>query len=200
MDEKTINTYNEMAKEYDEETIDFWKRFPDTIISKFYKKIKGDKKILDIGSGPGRDGLLLQKKGLNVICLDASLEMVKLCKERGLKSIEANFLTLPFGNNSFDGIWAYTSLLHIPKKDINKALSEIKRVLKKDGIFGLGLIEGNKELYRESSGVSKPRWFAFYTKREIEELLKNKGFDIEYFEEFTPKSKKYLNFISKKLD
>lgn len=196
MDEKTIQTYNQMAKEYDDETIDFWQRFPRTFFDKFEELVQG--KILDVGSGPGRDGLLLREKGLEVICLDASEAMIKLCEEKGLQSVVGDFLSMPFENNSFDGAWAYTSLLHIPKADVAKAFDEIKRVLKNGGILGLGLIEGDTEEYRESSGVNMPRWFSFYTKEEVGKLLTKHGFEVLYFEQFQPRSKNYLNFITKK--
>ena len=196
MDQQTINTYNQLAKEYDEETTDFWDRFPRTIFDKFIELTKG--KILDIGSGPGRDGLILKKAGLDVICLDASEAMIKISTERGLNSILGDFNDLQFDNESFDGVWAYTSLLHIPKSKVDRPLSEIQRVLKQDGIFGLGLIEGETELYRESSGVGKPRWFSSYKKEEVENLLTRHGFEIIYFMEFKVNTKNYLNFISKK--
>lgn len=35
MDKQTINTYNKMAQEYDDETIDFWKDFPRTFLDTF---------------------------------------------------------------------------------------------------------------------------------------------------------------------
>ncbi len=190
MDQTTIDTYNELAREYDQETTDFWDRFPRTIFDKFIELTKG--KILDVGSGPGKDGLVLQKAGLDMICLDASEQMVKISTERGLSSIVGDFNNLPFEDKSFDGVWAYTSLLHVPKAKVEKPLSEIRRVLKSSGIFGLGLIEGDTELYRESSGVGKPRWFSFYKKDEVEKLLANHD-----FEEFKVNTKNYLNFISK---
>ncbi len=195
MDEQTINTYNELAKEYDQETTDFWDRFPRTIFDKFIELAKG--KILDVGSGPGRDGLILQKAGLDVICLDASEAMVKISTERGLNSVVGDFNNLPFEDKSFDGVWAYTSLLHVPKSKVEKPLSEIRRAIKPNGIFGLGLIEGDTELYRESSGVGKPRWFSFYKKEEVEKLLSKYDFEIFYFEEFKVNTKNYLNFICK---
>jgi len=99
----------------------------------------------------------------------------------------------------FDGVWAYTSLLHVPKSKVEKPILEIQRVLKLNGIFGLGLIEGETELYRESSGVDKPRWFSFYKKEEVKDLLAKHGFEIVYFEEFKANTKNYLNFISKKI-
>ena len=198
MDQKTINTYNELAEEYDAETSDFWDKFPRTIIDKFTELTKG--KVLNIGSGPGRDGLILRDAGLEVICLDASEAMVKLSQERGLESIVGNFNALPFSKDSFDGVWAYTSLLHVLKSEIKKPLSEINRVLKPGGIFLLGLIEGVNEEYCETERVTKPRWFSFYTKIEVEKLLKQSGFEIVYFEQFKPRTHTYLNFISKKIN
>lgn len=194
MDIKTINTYNKMAREYDEETVDFWDRFPRNILDTFVKLSSG--KILDLGSGPGRDGLLLKSSGLDVICLDASSEMVKIANERGLVSVEGDFLNLPFENEHFGGVWSYTSLLHVSKSEIEEAFKEISRVLKTGGVLGLGLIEGEEELYRESSGINMQRWFSFYTKEEIRELFSKFGFEEVFFQEFTPKTKNYLNFIA----
>lgn len=194
MDIKTINTYNKMAKEYDEETVDFWDRFPRSILDTFVNLVSG--KILDIGSGPGRDGLLLKNSGLDVVCLDASTEMVKIAKERGLVAIEGDFLDLPFENGSFDGVWSYTSLLHIPKSEVKSVFKEISRVLNAGGVLGLGLIEGEKELYKESSGINMERWFSFYTKEEIRGLFLEFGFEEVFFQEFRPNNKNYLNFIA----
>jgi ubiquinone/menaquinone biosynthesis C-methylase UbiE len=196
MDQKTIDTYNELAKEYDEETADFWERFPRTFLDKFIELAKGT--VLDVGSGPGRDGLILREYGLTVTCLDASEVMIMLSKERGLVSVVGDFNKMPFPDASFDNIWAYTSLLHIPKSEIGKPLFEIRRVLKPHGYFALGLIEGDAELYRESAGIGKPRWFSFYKKEEVEKLLNDHEFKTVYFEQFMVKEKNFLNFITKK--
>lgn len=196
MDQQTINTYNQTAKEYDDETIDFWDQFPRTFLDTFIK-LSG-KNILDIGSGPGRDGILLQKNGKDVICLDASEEMVKISSERGLQSIVGDFNHLPFKDGTFDGVWSYTALLHVPKASVGVPLEEIHRVLKPSGIFALGLIEGDTEGYRESSGVNMPRWFSFYKKEEMEDLCARHGFELIHFEIFKPRSRNYLNFIFRK--
>ena len=193
MDKKTIETYNKRVQEYDNETIEFWKYFPKSFVEVFVKKVKG--KVLNIGSGPARDSEILRDGGLEVVCFDASEEMIKISTEKGFESVVGDFLNLPFDNELFSGVWAYTSLLHVSKKDIDKAFEEIKRVLKKGGVLGLGLIEGETEEYKESSGVNLPRLFSFYTKEEIEKILMKHGFDVVYFEEFKPRSKTYLNFI-----
>ena len=113
MDKKTINTYNRLAKEYDQETTDFWDKFPQDFFYEFIKLVQG--RVLDVGSGPGRDGLILQNEGLDVVCLDASEAMIKMSSEKGLESVLGDFNNLPFAGEFFDGVWAYTSLLHVPK-------------------------------------------------------------------------------------
>jgi ubiquinone/menaquinone biosynthesis C-methylase UbiE len=196
MDKQTVSTYNKMAKEYDDETVDFWNRFPRTFLDTFVE-LSG-KRIVDIGSGPGRDGLLLQEEGKEIVCADASEAMVTLSSERGLESVIAGFDKLPFEDESFDGAWSYTALLHVPKNSIHTPLGEISRVLKLSGKFALGLIEGDTEGYKESSEIGMPRWFSFYQKDEIENVCKEHGFEPVYFEKFKPGSKNYLNFIFQK--
>ena len=196
MDKVTIGTYNRTALAYDAETAGFWDLFPRSIIDTFASMVYG--RVLDVGSGPGRDGILLREKGLEVTCLDASEAMVDLSTSRGLDSIQGDFCTLPFSSETFGGVWAYTALLHIPKNEVGIALSEIARVLVKKGVFGLGLIEGDDEKYRESSGINLPRWFSYYRKDEIENLLQTHEFTTVYFEQFKPASKNYLNFICQK--
>lgn len=199
MDKKTIKTYDSLAKEYDKETSGFWEQFPKTFFNKFIQ-LNGKTRVLNIGSGPGRDGLILRNAGLDVTCLDASKSMIKLSTECGLNSVLGDFNSLPFQSGEFDGVWAYTSLLHVPKSEVVIPLSEINRVLKFKGIFGAGFIEGDSESYKENLGVGKPRWFSYYKKEELENLLNNNGFKVVYFEEFKPSTKKYLNFISEKYE
>ena len=196
MDKVTIDTYNRTAQEYDTETASFWDLFPRTIIDTFASITHG--RVLDVGSGPGRDGLILKEKNLDVVCLDASEAMVALSTSRGLQSVVGDFCKLPFPDAVFGGVWAYTALLHVHKDEVGTALSEIYRVLAKGGVFGLGLIEGNEEQYRESSGINLPRWFSYYRKDEVENLLRAHGFTVVYFEQFKPASKNYLNFIAQK--
>lgn len=194
MDGKTIATYNETARDYDAETSGFWDLFPRTVIDMFAKHAQG--RVLDVGSGPGRDGLLLKEEGLDVTCLDASEAMVALSSSQGLVSVVGDFSALPFPDKAFGGVWSYTALPHVPKSEVHVPLSEIHRVLAPGGVFGLGLIEGETEGYRESSGIQLPRWFSYYRKEEIEELLVQHGFSVIYFEQFNPRSKNYLNFVS----
>lgn len=203
MDSLTIQTYNQLAQEYDNETAEFWNSFPKTFIDRFVgdtkRLVAADQtpSVLNVGSGPGRDGLLLQSAGLDITCLDASTSMVELCCARGLKAIEGDLLNLPFEAGSFDAVWSYTALLHVERSEITQALREIKRVLKPGGTFALGLIEGDGEEYRTSSGVDRERLFVYYQKLDILNYLNDTDFTVEYFETFKPGKRNYLNFVSR---
>jgi len=196
MNQITIDTYNASAAEYDESTVDFWSNFPETFI-KIFAELSG-KDVLNIGSGPGRDAVLIRQTGKEVVCVDASEAMVELSKQAGFTSILADFNTLPFAENSFDAVWSYTSLLHVPKKDVSIPLDEIIRIMKPSGVFALGLIKGDEEGYIEKSGLDKPRWFSLYQKDEVEALCKKHGFELVHFETYKPRSREYMNFIFRK--
>ncbi len=196
MDEKTVKTYNEKADEYTAETDDFWQRFPSTFPQDFIKLVKG--KVLDIGSGSGRDAKIFTDAGLEITCLDASESMIKISKSRGFNSVLGNFLSLPFEDKTFNGVWAYTSLLHIHKSEIKKAFEEINRVLVDGGIFGLGLIDGEGEEDRKSMGEDFPRLFTYYNKEEVENIAKEFNLNKIYFEKHQVKSKNYLHFLLQK--
>ena len=165
--DKTILTYDKYHQIYDDETIEFWANFPKKILERFAKQLLGNK-ILDLGSGPGRDATLLRDMGLAVVCLDASSEMVKRTRDLGFVSIKRDMRNLDFPKCSFDGVWAFTSLLHITKIEMEKVLKTIHEVLKPGGVFLIGMIEGEfeGEVERESMPGTK-RFFRFYSGGEL---------------------------------
>lgn len=67
------------------------------------KYVKG--KVLDIGCGAGRHSLYLQKKGFDVLGIDASPLTIKVCKSRGMKKTQIMSIEdINFKPNSFDTI------------------------------------------------------------------------------------------------
>ncbi len=200
MDNNTIQAYNAHSLEYDEQTSDFWERFPSDFLDKFAENAHSP--ILDIGSGPGRDGLLLKKRGLEVICLDASEEMVKLSLSKGLPSVIGDFLKLPFPDNSFRGVWAYTSLIHVNKADFAKALAEIYRILTPNAPLGLGMIEGEGENYEykfKDAESEHPRLFSYYSLQELATALDSAKFNTFYTGNTNTGKRNFIHTISKKV-
>ncbi|MBL7147289.1 MAG: class I SAM-dependent methyltransferase [Nanoarchaeota archaeon] len=93
--------------------------------------------LLDVGCGNCKN--LLPFKNLDLYGIDFSSEMLKqakkFCEKHNLKVAlkKADMRKLPFKDNFFDYILCLASLHHINKKDADKSLKEIYRVLKKKG-------------------------------------------------------------------
>ena len=198
MDQKTVDVYNKWATQYDEETTDFWQMFPSKMIPEFVRLCPTNGFVLDIGCGPGRDAVLLREAGLRLMCIDAATSMVEFVKLKGFEAVEADLLQLPFHDATFDGVWAYTSLLHVPKADFPIALNEALRVLKPSGVIALGLIEGTFEGYRTSKAILQERYFTEYTMDEVVSALETQGCEVVFQEYMQPGKRRYLHVIAKK--
>lgn len=97
----------------------------------YFKKAK---KILDLGCGEGEFINLDPKR---IIGVDSNRKSILSCKSKKLRVVVGKATKLPFKNNSFDGVHCAHVIEHLYPKDAYKMLSEIGRVLKKNGIFVL---------------------------------------------------------------
>lgn len=127
--------------------------------------------MLELGAGPGKDGAFYQANGLDVTCIDLSPEMVKLCRQKGLRAEVMDVADLQFPPSSFDAVSAINCLLHIPKNEMNDVLRGIAAVLKDEGLFYLGLYGGYdfEDIWNEDQYEPK-RFFSFYTDAHIQEV------------------------------
>jgi SAM-dependent methyltransferase len=200
MDRKEINldVYNKFAKRFGEQNKDFLEYIYDYAVL-FLNNLPG-KRILDLGSGSGRDSQFFKKRGYNPLCFDISFEMIKLCKEKGLEAQIGDLEHLPFKDSSFDGVWACASLLHTPKKKLNRILAKINNILSNNGIFYLGMKKGNFEgLIKSDRYSNSKRFFALYENQELKRLLNDSNFKILYHKKHCTKDATFLNYLAKKL-
>ena len=134
---------------------------------------EGSYRLLELGSGTGRDAQFWCQQSMEVICLDLSPEMVKLCQEKGLSARVCDFTQiLPIEDSSVDAVYSMNSLLHVPKNLIPNVLREVQRVLKKDGVFYCGVYGGRDfegPMPDDPSGQN--RFFALYTDEGLKTML-----------------------------
>jgi len=106
-------------------------------------KVKG-KRILEIGCGGAQCSIAFAKLGAKVTAIDISTEQLKFAK----KLAEQNRVRVDFyqgdikrlwqiSSNSQDIVFSAYALLYVD--DLRKCFSEVKRVLKKDGLFVFSL-------------------------------------------------------------
>ncbi len=92
------------------------------------------KNVLDIGCGP-RGSLEWCGNANELIGLDPLADLyLSLNKNlRNMKMIKGNSENIPFPDSHFNIVTSFNSLDHVD--DLNKTISEIKRVTKRDGLF-----------------------------------------------------------------
>jgi len=138
------------------------------------KNIK-NKKVLDIGCGFGWFELNAVGRGTRQIAgIEISSEDLKTAK-KNVKDKRVDFkiggaLKLPFKDNYFDTVVAWEVIEHIPKNTEEKMFKEIKRVLKKKGVFYLSTPYDSF-----LSKYSDPAWWLIGHRHYSKEWLINLG-------------------------
>jgi SAM-dependent methyltransferase len=138
--------------------------------------------LLEVGAATGADGVFFRERGLEVVCVDLSVEMVARCRARGLSAQVMDVTRLDFPDGAFDAVYARNCLVHLPRKEWPLALAEIARVLAPGGLCYLAVYGG-----RDFEGVwpdddfEPKRFFAFHTDEHLGDLAAAR-FEVESFE------------------
>jgi len=117
---------------------------------------------LDLGCGQGWHVCEMAALGYHMLGIDRSEQQLhcaaERAKERGL-ALDlrvASVTALPFADGSFDFAYAINMFHHIPKEEIDHALSEVVRVLRPKGVFVLQEINTYNPLFRLYMGYLFP--------------------------------------------
>ena len=159
----TIEYYNQNAARFLEDTagVEFTE-----IQNAFLSLLPEGAWILDFGCGSGRDALEFLKRGYQVEATDGSEEMCRAAAEfTGLTVRQMLFQELD-EKEKYDGIWACSSILHLPKPELRDVFGRMTVALKRNGIiytsFKYGAFEG------ERNG----RYFTDFTEETFAEFIK----------------------------
>ena len=181
MKDRVKRNFSRAAKNY-ERFSEFQERAGRELL-KLYSFVGSPKPVLDVGAGTGK---ILSGSG--VVSLDISLEMAKNCRKRGNLSVCGDGELLPFRDETFNAVFSNFSLQWT---DVEKAISESERVLKKGGWLVISLpVKGSLETvfnaWKKASG-SLPL-FNFPEERKVFDSVK-KRFEIVSFERLSLKKK-----------
>jgi len=105
------------------------------VLSLIQNGSRGDK-VLDVGCGPGIMVKDILSKGYEITCIDPAPQMISLIKKdfgsnSNVSAEVGDVYGLKFSDNSFEVVIAMGLLEYLEEQD--KAISELKRVLKLDG-------------------------------------------------------------------
>ncbi len=110
-------------------------------------------RILDLGCGSGRDSLAFIKAGFKVDAVDGSLAMVEAASALTGLAVEHALFSEYRPHAAYDGIWACSSLLHVPAAELPDLIGRLASALAVNGVFYLSFKLGDHD------GMRNGRWF-----------------------------------------
>jgi SAM-dependent methyltransferase len=139
-DKETIATYDRSPERFAEYFGGFGARVKD--IDKAFE-LSGNPeaaRVVEIGCGDGRDAVEIVKRAAWYEGFDPSKGLLELARERKLAGnfVEADALSYEFPEN-LDIVFAFASLLHVSRDDLQKTLGKVHDSLRDGGIMYLSL-------------------------------------------------------------
>ncbi len=185
--------YDAIAEQYAREFTE-----PSDYIDEFLTYLPEYARILDAGCGAGVDAGYMAEKGYTVTGIDQSKEMVRLAQKK-FPHIEFRYQDMKeidFPPDSFDGIVAACSLIHIPKNDVPGVIETFSRILKPGGMLYLAVQGGEqKELFiPEPLKPDEKLFLNIMSYVEIKNFLEKYEFMIVTKYEREPDREKELDF------
>lgn len=191
----TLIYYNHNAEEFYKDTVNV--NFI-TMQKHFLSKLKNGAHILDFGCGSGRDTKYFLEQGYHVEAVDGSVELCRRAAEyTGIEVKNMLFQELAEADK-YDGIWACSSILHLPVEELADVMRRMADALKDQGIIYTSF------KYGTFAGERNGRFFTDMTEETFADFLGDiKGLAVE--EQWTTSDvrpgrgeEKWLNLILRK--
>ncbi len=172
MSEQLQSSYDRVAENYAKQFRDEMdkKPFDRKMLDWLAEKVGDLGVICDMGCGPGQIARYLHSQGVKACGIDLSPAMVRQAQglnpdipfERG------DMLTLvDVADNSYGGIAAFYSIVHIPHRKMVQALQELKRVLRPKGVLLLTFHIGREIKHLDEFLDKEVRWFNFSREKTL---------------------------------
>lgn len=191
----TLGYYEDHASEFYKSTVNV--EFS-TMQERFLKKLKNDSYILDFGCGSGRDTKYFIEQGYGVDAVDGSKELCKLASEHTGIEVKNMFFQELAEVGKYDGIWACSSILHLPIDELTIVMRKMVVALKENGVIYTSF------KYGTFAGERNGRFFTDMTEVTFAEFIREIE-DLEVEEQWTTSDirpgrgeEKWLNLILRK--
>jgi ubiquinone/menaquinone biosynthesis C-methylase UbiE len=164
---------------YNETTIEHLHRYA-LVLDLIKNKI-----VLDIACGEGYGSNLMADVASSVTAIDNNSDAIGKAnskyRKKNVTFVEGNVEQIPLPASQFDIAISFETIEHV--RDYSKMLSEIKRVLKPEGL--LIISTPNKKTYSEESGRHNPHHVKEFYEKEFEGLLQGYFQNIEMWQQQT---------------
>ena len=139
---------------YEDNAEDFFRRSVDSDMARghadFTALMTPGGWVLDAGCGSGRDSLAFARLGFRVTPIEASANLAGLAAAHTGLPVEVMTFDQIGWRETFDGVWACASLLHVPRADLPAAMRRLRDTLVPGGILWMSFKYGAQE--RQANG------------------------------------------------
>lgn len=140
-DEQTLRFYADHASAYAGREQDG----PNEQLQAFLSRLPVGARILELGTGGGRDAATMMAQGFAIEPTDASPELAAEAGARlGIPVRIMRFDELA-AQDAYDGVWANACLLHAPSTELTDDLALVHRALRPGGLFVASFKAGRGE-------------------------------------------------------
>jgi SAM-dependent methyltransferase len=184
MNEDLQSSYDRVAEDYAEEFLyEIEKKpFDRKMLDWLAEKVGGLGVICDMGCGPGQIARYLYEHGVKACGVDLSRAMVERAQSLhgGMTFEQGDMLALAHvADDSYGGIAAFYSIVHIPRPLLIQALRELKRTLCPGGVLLLTFHIGQEIIHRDEWwGKEVSLDFIFFETEEMKNHLRAAGFEL----------------------
>ena len=85
---------------------------------------------------------------------------------------------MPFPPNSFDGIFSYLAIIHVPREQKADLFKKIHEILKPDGILLIAIGCDDWVSTQDDDFMGQPMYWSQFGAEKTEAMIKDTGFEI----------------------
>jgi ubiquinone/menaquinone biosynthesis C-methylase UbiE len=168
--------YDKIAEEYqtDRHAFDHSEE-----LAEFAGLLPKNSKILDVGCGTGVPvARFLVEAGFEVVGIDFSEKMLKVARKNVPQAtfVRKNMTKMDFPDNSFDGLTAFYSIIHVPREKHTLLFKSFNRILRPDGIMLVCMGPDDWESTEEYYGI-RMLWSQYSPEKSLQ-LVNDAGFEM----------------------
>jgi protein-L-isoaspartate O-methyltransferase len=185
----TVRAYDDSAADYGVDVADMPANVQ-AAIEGFAARLRPGARVLEIGSGSGRDAVALESAGLSVRRTDITPAFVRRLQDAGHAAdvVDPAFDDLSDPDEPgtpYAGVWANASLLHLDRDTFPLVLSRLADATEPGGVLFAAVKEGDGEDWSIHGNVTAPRFFTYWREEPLRSAADGAGWRVEHMERGT---------------
>ena len=142
-------------------------------------------RVLEIGSGGGRDALALEQRGIRVRRTDVALGFVELLRSDGFEADLLDPLTDDLTDPHrpgvpYDGVWACACLIHVARDDLGTVLRRLAEATRAGGQLHASVRDGDGEDVTVHGDAGERRYVETYWREpDLRAVMEEAGWSVD---------------------